>query len=610
MADSLIIGFIISLWHRLVAWYDASFLAEIINSICDFFTKRAKDSFFVRSFMHGFCTGNWWKKSACYRLLEAPFKLQSKKEHKDGKFAAAIADFYNIPLKYFGIIMLFAAGGCAVSSILFSNITGIMHRTVIAALAVFAVLFIVLSKSMYALCSGSVLARFVCGFFSDSLSGQPRERKISLTLPCAAALIVGAAAGAGNPLLPFAAACGILFALGVIVRYEIGVFAIIFLAAFLPTSAMAALCVLSFAGFLYAIFTKRIKNVCPSSFAPLIALYFIFGVFSTLTSFHAAKSAFIFCVYLVFIGAYILIVNTLTTPAKWRAAAVSFAAAALFIGILGIIQNFTMDATTQSWVDSNMFEDIKTRVYATFSNPNVLGQYFIITIPIIFSIFWWEKSAGRKTVWLGVFAVSFLCLIYTWSRGAWVGVMLGIVVFLLLKDRRFVVLCLLGLLAMPFVLPQSIMDRLLSIGNTGDSSTAYRVSVWIASARMAMDFWMSGVGFGSDAFAAVYSSYALNGAGFALHSHNFYIQLVVDMGIGGLITYLLMIAAACREIASVRSKNTLIRNVTLAICGVLLGYMFQGIAESLWFNLRMALIFWIVIGLAVSGAKIDRAVMR
>ena len=89
-------------------------------------------------------------------------------------------------------------------------------------------------------------------------------------------------------------------------------------------------------------------------------------------------------------------------------------------------------------------------------------------------------------------------------------------------------------LAMPFVLPQSILERLISIGNIGDSSTAYRVSVWIASARMARDFWMSGVGFGSDAFAAVYSGYALNGAGFALHSHNFYIQLVVDMGIGGL----------------------------------------------------------------------------
>ena len=610
MADSFIVGLIISAWKAIVRWYDNSMLSRVINSVCDFFVKRASGSFTVRMFLHGFCGGQWWKNSLSYRLLSAPLRGSEARKIKEGTVIDGVLNIFHIPLKYFGAVFIAAAAGMAVSAAACGNIGAKMYVAVIACLIAAAVLCFIFSKSLYALYSGSRIARFIGGFFTDGIYTAPKEKKLNLTVTCTAAALCGIAAGVSNPLFPFAAVIGILFAAAVIARFEIGVYMIIFFAAFLPTSAMAALCVLSLIGFAAALWAGRVNASGLSSFAPLIALYVIFGFFSTLTSFHVAKSAFIFCVYLIFISAYILIINTLTTPARWRAAAVTFAAGALFIGLLGIMQNFTMAVTTQSWVDTQMFEDIKTRVYATFDNPNVLGQYLIITIPIIFSLFWYERKLTKKTVWLGVFAVCFLCLIYTWSRGAWVGVVLGVAVFLLLKDRRWIVLCILGLLALPFVLPPSILNRLLSIGNTGDSSTAYRVSVWIASARMARDFWMSGVGFGSDAFAAVYANYALNGAGFALHSHNFYIQLVVDMGIGGLVTYLLMIATAYREIASVKSRNTIIRNVTLAAAGVLAGYLFQGVAESLWYNLRMSLIFWILMGLIVSGAKIDRTVMK
>lgn len=149
------------------------------------------------------------------------------------------------------------------------------------------------------------------------------------------------------------------------------------------------------------------------------------------------------------------------------------------------------------------------------------------------------------------------------------------------------------------------MNRLLSIGNTGDSSTAYRVSVWIASARMALDYWMSGVGYGSEAFAAVYSGYALNGAGYALHSHNFYIQLIADVGIGGLIAYILIIWTAYKEISTIKN-NSMIKTVCFAFAGVIAGYLFQGVAESLWYNMRMSLMFWIVMAFIMSGARLDK----
>ncbi|MBQ7793180.1 MAG: O-antigen ligase family protein [Clostridia bacterium] len=603
MAESKIVTFVIFVWKTLVSWYEASVLARTINAVCDFFKKKAADSVAVRAFMHGILNGKWWQNSLSCRflsLLVSGRKCEKKKS--SGAVLDAALDIFNIPLRSVGLVTL----SFALPMLLIGAIGGnTLNIAVSAALALLGVLCLVFSRSTYELYLGSAVLRFIGKLFYDGEYKAPVTRKIPLLPVCTVGVILGTVGGLVSPLLTTVIIIGVLFAAVVLARFEVGVYTTLFLAAFLPTSATAALCVLTIAGFAAALWSGRKGGFKPSALAPLLAIYVILGAFSTATSFDIGGSAFIYAVYLVFIAMYCVLVNTLDSVAKWRAAVVTFALSALLIALLGIVQNFTMDVTTQSWVDTNMFEDIKIRVYATFDNPNVLGQYFIITIPIIFALFVYAKRFCEKTAWLAVFGVTFLCLLYTWSRGAWVGVMLGVAVFLLIRDRRWIVLCILAVLAMPFVLPPSILNRLLSIGNTGDSSTAYRVSVWIASARMAFDFWMSGVGYGSDAFANVYSSYALNGAGYALHAHNFYIQLVADVGIGGLLVYIAIAMTAYREIATVKNDR-FIKTVSLALAGVLAGYLFQGVAESMWYNMRMSLMFWIVMAFIVSGAKIDR----
>lgn len=605
MAKSRIILYVISLWKTLVCWYEASFIAGLIDGFCNFFIKNADGSFVIRLFRHGAFGGEWWKNSLAYKVMCALLSGRRKNAKKEnGALLSALLDFYNIPLRYIGAVIAFYAVGLVAAMFAFDNMTT-LNLIIAAALMVFAVLAAIFNKSCYSLYLGSRLLQLLGSLFYDGRYLEPEERKISYKLVGIVAVVLGIAAGAISPLAVTVLICAILFAAVVISRFEAGVFAILFLAAFLPTAAVAALGVLTVLGFVYALLSGRISNLKPTAIAPLLAIYVLLGLCSTVTSFDLFSSAFVFVVYMVFIATYVVMVNTLTTRNRWYAAVATFAIGALLIAIFGIVQNFTMDATTQSWVDANMFSDIKTRVYATFDNPNVLGQYFIITIPLIFSLFVLSNKALNKTIWLGIFATTFVCLLFTWSRGAWVGVVLGIGLFLLIRDRRWIVLCVLAVLVLPFILPDSIMNRLISIGNTNDSSTAYRVSVWIASARMALEYWMLGVGYGSDAFAEVYSIYALNGAGYALHAHNFYIQLIVDVGIGGFITYLLVVLTAYKEISTVKNDYA-IKTISLAFVGILAGYLFQGVAESLWYNMRMSLMFWIVMAFIMSGAKLDK----
>ena len=605
MAKSKIVGLLIFLWQKIVLFYESSLIARGIGAFLDFFKNRASGSFFVRLFRHGAFGGNSFSESFTNKAINSI--LIPKKTLNVGKSSILefLFDIKNVPLYKLGLILL----AYSIPMVLKEAIFGSTKFELLVSVAILGlgVIFILLRKTPYEIFSGSIFLKWIGGFFGNTEYKACEEKELFIKPYLIGAFFVGLIGAFLSPVMVTLSIVAGLFISLIIAKFEIGVFLILFLAAFLPTAIIAGLTVLTLVGFFASLITGRLKTVNLSRVFPLILIYLIFAVFATLTSPKLNSSLFVLLVYVVFILAYIMIMNTLTTKAKWKSALSVFLISVFFISLYGIYQNFFMDSTTLSWVDQEMFGEISTRVYATFDNPNVLGQYFIITIPLIFALFFLSEGMGQKLGWGAILATSFLCLIYTWSRGAWVGVMLGIMAFLLLRDRRWIALGILAIAVMPFVLPESIMQRLLSIGNLGDSSTAYRVSVWIASARMAMDFWALGVGFGSEAFASIYSVYALNGANFALHAHNFYLQLIADVGIVGLISYILIVMSALRDITYVKSDK-MMKAVLVAFAGVLAGYIFQGIAESLWYNMRMSLMFWIVIAFIESAYNIEKGI--
>lgn len=605
MMNSRIISTVIEIWHFILLSYEKSFIAGVINRICNFFKTRAEDSVFVNIFKKGFCTGSWWQNSIVYKLFAFVLKGGILKIENNGLIAETIINIFDISLRSIGKILLGYTVGMVIGLLVTGGL-GIIDTAVCIAFASVGIICLIINTSIRSAYIGSRIIKFFGGLFYGPEIKEKEITEIKSLYPFIGAMVFGVLAGVSNPVLYSAAVIAIFCAVAVVARYEIGVYAVLFLAAYLPTALIAGLCVITIVGFIYALIGGRVKEIKLSVLAPGILLYVLFGMFSTFASFEPISSAFVFVVYLVFILEYFVMVNTFNTPEKFKGAVACFASSVLFIALIGIWQNFNVSETTSGWVDTEMFENIKTRVYATFENPNVLGQYFIISLPMVFALFCAEKKPVYKFSWLCVFAVGFLCLIYTWSRGAWVGVLLALAVYLLIRDRRWIVLCVLMLCIMPFVLPESILNRIMSIGNSGDSSTAYRISVWIASLRVAVRYWMLGAGYGSDAFSIGYKMFALPGADFALHSHNFYIQLVTDIGIAGLIAFLLILFNALGSSTTLKNKE--IKTITLSGVGVVIGYMFQGIAESLWYNMRMSLMFWILMAFIISGVKIDKAV--
>ena len=60
---------------------------------------------------------------------------------------------------------------------------------------------------------------------------------------------------------------------------------------------------------------------------------------------------------------------------------------------------------------------------------------------------------------------------------------------------------------LPFIIPETMVERMMSVGNLGDSSTSYRVFIWLGTLEMLKNFWLGGIGMGEGAFRTVYPLY-------------------------------------------------------------------------------------------------------
>ena len=376
---------------------------------------------------------------------------------------------------------------------------------------------------------------------------------------------------------------------------------LVFLTPFLPT--MLCIALLIFTGFTLVLKILTTPDMKLKYFRSNIwmVLFLVVIAVSALTSISLEESMNIALVMIAFAMAYFIIINTIETKKQFKAILYMFVIAAGISAVFGIYQYIFGDVYSQAWLDADMFEDIKMRVYSTFENPNVYGEYLILAIPIAVSLFWTEKGFWKKTFLLGISGITMLAMILTFSRGCWLGILFALAILAVIIDRRFIILGLIGLMMLPFVLPDTIINRFMSIGDMSDSSTSYRVYIWMGSLAMLKDYWLSGIGLGETSFNTIYPLYSYNNIE-APHSHNLYLQIVSQFGIMGLIIFLAIVYNFYKDtaISMLKKKNILLAGIIAGLTGFFLESMF----DYTWYNYRVILIFWMVLSFGIAATKL------
>ncbi len=276
---------------------------------------------------------------------------------------------------------------------------------------------------------------------------------------------------------------------------------------------------------------------------------------------------------------------------------------------LGILQYFQGKAALQ-WVDLSRFSDIGGRVTAGFSNPNVLSVYLLLVFPLSLAVGFSEhENIGLRIFSLGCCLTEGLCLIFTWSRGAWLGALLAVLLFFLLfshQTRGLLMLFALPCAVLISYLPHNITNRFASIGSLAESSIRYRLYVWRGTWRMirANPF---GIGLGQENFYIHYLPYAVSGTEGVIHTHQIFLQLICELGFPGLLLFLTFLTVFFLCVTQTSDKALSDSRAerfggSLAVAAALAA----GFFDHIWYHYGVFAMFWVMVALASSHTAVNQ----
>jgi putative inorganic carbon (HCO3(-)) transporter len=217
-----------------------------------------------------------------------------------------------------------------------------------------------------------------------------------------------------------------------------------------------------------------------------------------------------------------------------------------------------------------------------------------------FALFFWgfgqfiKKRA--KLLCYGLVAVTIVATLYTFSRGAYIAVLVGVFLLGVLKDRKLLLAVLAFMFTWQAILPVAVTERVTmtesSNGNL-EASAASRIQLWDEAKTSMLHNPLFGTGYGTYQYG--------NHVDGLKDTHNWYVKVMVETGIIGMALVLAllqqMLAAAYR--AFKHTEDPLYRGLGLGLFLAVSGCIISNIFGDRWNYPEIIGLLWVLTAAAV-----------
>lgn len=287
-------------------------------------------------------------------------------------------------------------------------------------------------------------------------------------------------------------------------------------------------------------------------------------------------------------------------------------AALLFTSVLAFVQRLTGLEADAALTDMNLNEGMPGRVFSTLGNPNNYAEFLVLFMPFAFAFALNHEKGSRlrRGLIIGML-LPLAAILLTYSRSGWIALAIAAIIFIMLYDKRMIPVAIgVGLCLLPFI-PSSIWNRILTIGNLKDTSSSYRVDIWTGCLAMLKDHWYTGVGLGTGGFAEIYPSYAVGSSGIAPHSHMHFMEMLIELGPLGFVSYIYLTFSLIRRsfVAASHRVSAGVRVYAIASAASMTGIVLIGCFEYCWFYPRVMFAFFVCAGLAMAISRLGKTMV-
>jgi O-antigen ligase len=279
-----------------------------------------------------------------------------------------------------------------------------------------------------------------------------------------------------------------------------------------------------------------------------------------------------------------------------------FLATSTLLALHGLYQYATHAPMPANWVDVTE-TSIATRAYSVVQNPNVLGGILAMGALVSTGLVLSRALAGiRRLALAGACLVQLGGLAVTFSRGAWIGFVVGLLAMLALAYRRYLIPSVGAGVVIWFAAPRVFVQRLLfGISDTyaAKSSTGLgRLWRWDAALQHIVDKPLLGVGLGTFGGTAAYML-----GYWAIWVDNFYLQMAAEGGLLLLLFFLWLLLRSGKGLVRAHglASDPYLKAVLAGVFGAFLAIVVADFFEADWETLSLGVEFWFLAGLVTSA---------
>lgn len=259
------------------------------------------------------------------------------------------------------------------------------------------------------------------------------------------------------------------------------------------------------------------------------------------------------------------------------------------------------------------YHTVSGRDFSHFSNnlrySGVLGyagQNGLAAFMAEFLIFLLAIAPAAKALWYRILVyasilLSAYCVLFSFSRGAYVGLLGGLIVLGLMKDRKYLVLVVLLLATWQTVVPNAVKERIVMTydGQQVESSANERLMLWEDAGTIIPEHPIIGTGFVTYRYLGRSADY--------LDTHNFYIKMTVETGFFGLCLFVYLLCIITREGMGLfrSSEDTLFKRLGLGLTAMMACVILVNFFGDRWMYQQITAYMWTFLALVSRASMIE-----
>ncbi len=360
-------------------------------------------------------------------------------------------------------------------------------------------------------------------------------------------------------------------------------------------------------------FRKNLAAILP------LLLFLASGIFSFTHSPFPLASANELVRRVIYIGLALIVASEFNSEASLRRLFKWLIAAVLVTGVYGVVQYLDykfFPGPPEPGLDPFIWRRaFGPRVFSTFGNPNFFGDFLVVMSPVVLDFYLRFKRFSLLLLW-GVVA---FCTAFTYSKGAWLGFAVGLIVFAFLAVMFFSHANKARLRKILFSMAAATII-IVSIGMAHQlkgrpDSSSFRIFTWLSTCEMIKTHPWIGTGLGT--FYVTYPSWRRPQIFFIEGRHNTetdhpedeFLEVWYDEGYIGFGVFLLLLAAcltmgfrSLREFSKAQSEGKKADIRSYYLLGILTAVIAQLAHNLVCVSLRFVssgVMLWLMIGLIV-----------